>query len=73
MTKEEFVSLVGKEVIVDYDFNGELQHWDMTGFYLDEFGEPHHEFLPLIMDVFIPKATNPRTIEEIVNERTKKK
>lgn len=71
MTKEEFCVLVGQEVIVDYDFNGQIQHWDMSGFYLDEYGEPHHKYLPLIMEVFILKVYNPRIIEEMIKEENK--
>lgn len=59
MTKEEFVALVGQDVVVDYPFGRELQRWSMMNFYIDEKGEPHHKRLPMIMDVFIKNARNP--------------
>ena len=59
MTKEEFISLVGKDVVVDYPFGNELQRWSMKNFHIDENGEPKHNRLPLIMDVFIKNARNP--------------
>lgn len=63
MTKEEFISLVGQDVVVDYPFGRELQRWSMKNFYIDENGEPHHKRLPLIMDAFIPYARNPHKSE----------
>ena len=58
MTKEEFVSLIGQDVVVDYPF-GEVQRWSMKNFYVTESGEIKHKRLPLIMDVFIANARNP--------------
>lgn len=59
MTKEEFVKLIGQDLVVDYPFGRELQRWSMKNFYLAENGEPRHKRLPLIMDVFIANARNP--------------
>lgn len=59
MKKEEFIALVGQDVVVDYPFGDELQKWSMKNFYMDNGGEPHHKRLDLIMDVFIQNARNP--------------
>ena len=59
MTKQEFISLIGQDVVVDYPFFQEIQQWSMKNFYIDENGEVKHNRLPLIMDVFIFKAHNP--------------
>lgn len=59
MTKEEFVSLIGQDVIVDYPFGNELQKWSMKNFYIDNKGCIRHNRLPLIIDVFIKNARNP--------------
>ena len=59
MTREEFVSLIGKDVVVDYPFGREMQRWSMKNFYIDEEGEIKHNRLPLIMDVFIANCRNP--------------
>ena len=59
MTKEEFISLIGQDVVVDYPFGRELQRWSMKNFHIDENGEPRHKRLPLIMDSFILYARNP--------------
>lgn len=59
MDKNEFISLVRKDLVIDYPFGRELQRWNMKNFYLDESGNPKHNRLPLIMDVFIKNARNP--------------
>lgn len=59
MTKEEFVALIGQDVVVDYQFEKELQRWSMKNFYIDKNGEPRHKRIDLIMDVFITHANNP--------------
>lgn len=59
MTKEEFATLVGQDVVVDYYFHGELQQWSMKNFYIDDKGCIRHNRLPLIIDVFIKNACNP--------------
>jgi hypothetical protein len=28
MSKEEFIALIGQDVVVDYNFCGELQQWE---------------------------------------------
>ena len=58
MTKDEFISLIGKDVVVDYPFFGEIQKWDMRNFMIVD-GEIKHNRLPLNMDVFIKNARNP--------------
>lgn len=58
MTKEEFVNLIGKDVVVEYPFGKELQQWSMKNFYVDN-GVIKHNRLPLIMDAFISNARNP--------------
>ena len=32
MTKQEFISLIGKDVVVDYQFGKALQRWSMKNF-----------------------------------------
>lgn len=59
MLREEFVSLIGQDLVVDYLFGNEIQRWSMKNFYIDENGEIKHNRLPLIMDVFIAYASNP--------------
>lgn len=59
MDRSEFISLIGQDVVVDYPFCKELQRWSMKNFYLDENGEPHHNRIPMNMDVFIKNARNP--------------
>ena len=58
MTKDEFISLIGKDVVVDYPFFGEIQRWDMRNFMIVD-GKIKHNRLPLNMDVFIKNARNP--------------
>lgn len=58
MNKEEFISLIGKDVVVDYPFCGEMQRWDMRNFSIVD-GEIQHNRLPIIMDAFIANARNP--------------
>ena len=58
MTRDEFISLIGKDVVVDYPFGRELQRRDMRSFNIID-GEIKHNRLPLIMDVFIANARNP--------------
>lgn len=59
MTKEEFTSLIGKDLVVDYPSFGELQRWSMKNFSVDKNGIIKHNRLDLIMDVFIQNASNP--------------
>lgn len=60
MSKEEFISLIGQDVVVDYPFGNEIQKWNMKNFYIDAFGNIKHKIIKtLITDVFIPKARNP--------------
>lgn len=48
MTKQEFISLIGKDVVVDYPFGKELQRWSMKNFYIED-GQIYHNRLPLII------------------------
>ena len=60
VTKEEFTSLIGQDVVVDYPFCNELQQWSMKNFYIDKNGEiKHNRITSLIVDVFIRNARNP--------------
>ena len=59
MTREEFISLIGKDVVVDYPFFDEVQQWSMKNFYIDDEGKVHHKRLPLNTDIFISLARNP--------------
>ncbi len=59
MTKNEFIALIGQDVVVDYPFGRELQRWSMKNFYIDGNGEVKHNRLTLIMDAFISNAINP--------------
>lgn len=58
MTREEFISLVGQDVVVDYNFCGEVQQWSMKNFSIKN-GVIKHNRLPIIMDVFIANSYNP--------------
>lgn len=59
MLREEFVSLIGQDLVVDYPFGNEIQRWSMKNFYIDENGKIKHNRLPLNTDVFITYASNP--------------
>ena len=59
MTREEFISLVGQDIVVDYPFGRELQKWSMKNFYIDSNGNIKHNRIPLNIDVFINNARNP--------------
>lgn len=48
MTKNEFIALIGQDVVVDYPFGRELQRWSMKNFYIDGNGEVKHNRLTLI-------------------------
>lgn len=58
MTKEEFISLIGQDVVVDYPFGREIQQWDMRNFLVVD-GKIKHNRLPINMDIFIANARNP--------------
>ena len=58
MTHEEFISLIGQDVVVDYPFFDEIQQWSMKNFSVEN-GIIKHNRLPLIIDVFITNARNP--------------
>lgn len=59
MTRDQFIELIGQDLVVDYPFFNEMQRWSMKNFYIDEKSEIHHNRLPLIIDVFISNARNP--------------
>lgn len=48
MSKEEFIALIGQDVVVDYNFCGELQQWSMKNFSIKD-GVIRHNRLPLIV------------------------
>ena len=58
MTREEFINLIGQDVVVDYPFGNEIQRWSMKNFSIEN-GIIKHNRLPLIIDVFIANARNP--------------
>ena len=59
MNHEDFIKLIGQDLVVDYPFGDELQQWSMKNFYIDDEGKVHHKRIPLITDIFIPLAQNP--------------
>lgn len=59
MKKEEFIALIGQDVVVEYPFFNEIQYWSMKNFYMDN-GEIKHNRLNLIIDNFIANARNPQ-------------
>ena len=60
MRKEEFIALIGQDIVVDYPFFDEIQKWNMKNFYIDENGNiKHNRITSLIVDVFIRNARNP--------------
>ena len=60
MSREEFIELIGQDVVVDYPFFSELQKWSMKNFYIDKDGVIKHKRIKsLIIDVFIANARNP--------------
>ena len=63
MTREEFIPLIGKNIIVDYPFGRELQKWNLKNFSYDEKTGciKHNRLDRLNVDVFIRNARNPHT------------
>ncbi len=60
MSREEFIELIGKDVVVDYPFGNEIQKWSMKNFSIDKNGViKHNRITTLIVDVFIKNARNP--------------
>lgn len=59
MTHEDFIKLIGQDLVVDYPFGDELQQWSMKNFYIDDEGKVRHKRLQLTTDIFIPLAQNP--------------
>ena len=62
MTKEEFISLIVKDICVEYPFHNEIQLWNMKNFTYEN-GKIRHNRLPLIIDNFIKNARNPHKRE----------
>lgn len=61
MKEKDFRTLIGKNLTVDYDFNGEIQQWSMLNFYIDDKDEIKHKNIKsLIIDVFIKGCSNPK-------------
>ena len=42
MKHEDFVSLIGQDVVVDYPFFQEIQRWSMKNFFVDADGTIRH-------------------------------
>lgn len=60
MTKEEFISLIGKDIVVDYPFGKELQRWSMKNFEVDKDGNVRHKRITsMLTDGFIAHCRNP--------------
>jgi hypothetical protein len=60
MTKEEFISLIGKDLVVDYPFGRELQRWSMKNFEVDKDGNVRHKRITsMLTDGFIAHCRNP--------------
>lgn len=59
MEKDDFISLIGKDIVVDYPFFGEMQRWSMKNFYIQDGVIKHKRIKGLIVDVFIANARNP--------------
>lgn len=60
MSREEFIELIGKDVVVDYPFGNEIQKWSMKNFSIDKNCViKHNRITTLIVDVFIKNARNP--------------
>ena len=58
MSKEEFIALIGQDVVVDYNFVENCNSGAWKNFSIKD-GVIRHNRLPLIMDVFIKGAHNP--------------
>ena len=58
MNEREFRELIGKDLVVEYPFHGEIQKWSMLNFEVVN-NEVVHKRLPLRVDVFIRNARNP--------------
>ena len=60
MTREEFISLIGKDIVVDYPFGKELQQWSMKNFYVDDQGQIRHKRITdMLTDGFVAHCRNP--------------
>lgn len=58
MEREDFIKLIGQDLVVKYKFGNEIQLWDMRNFIIEN-GIIKHKRLPLIIDVFIRGAYDP--------------
>lgn len=59
MSREEFIELIGQDVVVDYPFGNELQKWSMKNFSIENGVIKHNRITTLNVDVFIRNARNP--------------
>lgn len=60
MTRSEFIALIGQDVVVDYPFFKEVQHWSMKNFSYDPNTDTiTHNRLPVNVEVMIPYMSNP--------------
>lgn len=65
ITREEFIKLIGKDVIVDYPIYCELQKWSMKSFAYDPVTDKiTHNRLDIDCEVFIKNARNPHVNDE---------
>lgn len=59
MSREEFIALIGQDVVVDYQFGNEVQRWSLKNFCVEDGVIKHKRITTLNTDVFIAKAMNP--------------
>lgn len=63
MERQEFIDLIGKDIVVEYQFGRELQKWNMKNFVIENGVIRHKRIISLIVDVFIRGAKNPHKDE----------
>jgi hypothetical protein len=52
MTRDEFIALIGQDVVVDYPFGQEIQQWSMKNFAYDPKVEKLAEMKKEILDYY---------------------
>lgn len=61
MERNEFINLIGQDVVVDYPFFREVQKWSMKNFTYDPVTDTirHKRISDLNVEVFLKNARNP--------------
>lgn len=61
MERNEFINLIGQDVVVDYPFFQEVQKWSMKNFTYDPVTDTirHKRISDLNVEVFLKNARNP--------------